>query len=245
MRGTAPADIELAVSELERAPAGSKRHADLLQFLALTSRDVAESMSHIEGEVATIARQTQIVQDVLAEQRNFRQLGPLMDTVPLAQILLDSVNIVPDDSKARLLVDIDPSVEAVGQVRVARTTLQQIFQNLIVNAAEAIREAGRERGRLRISAEVVRGPNGGRIRMRFEDDGIGIAADQLERIFERGFSTKSPGRNAGIGLHWSANAINALGGALRATSNGLHEGACFHIDVPFDDPHDSAVHEAA
>ncbi|HLK71820.1 MAG TPA: ATP-binding protein, partial [Steroidobacteraceae bacterium] len=63
-------------------------------------------------------------------------------------------------------------------------------------------------------------------------DGVGISAQNLTRIFEKGFSTKSPETNHGIGLHWCANAINALGGRIWADSDGPGSGASMHLLVP-------------
>ncbi len=64
------------------------------------------------------------------------------------------------------------------------------------------------------------------------DDGVGIAPQNLQRVFEKGFSTKSPETNHGIGLHWCANAINALGGRIWAASDGPGRGAAMHLIVP-------------
>ena len=64
------------------------------------------------------------------------------------------------------------------------------------------------------------------------DDGVGIPAENLTRIFESGFSTKSRETNQGIGLHWCANAVNALGGRIWAESDGDGHGASFHVEVP-------------
>ena len=67
--------------------------------------------------------------------------------------------------------------------------------------------------------------------MRFKDDGLGIHPTDLPRVFDKGFSTKSRDTNHGIGLHWCANALNALGGRLEATS-GPDGGATFTVRLP-------------
>jgi len=62
--------------------------------------------------------------------------------------------------------------------------------------------------------------------------GIGIARGDLERVFDKGYSTKSKDTNYGIGLHWCANAIAALGGRIWAASEGPGLGASLHLMVP-------------
>ena len=54
----------------------------------------------------------------------------------------------------------------------------------------------------------------------------------LERVFDKGYSTKSKDTNYGIGLHWCANAIAALGGRIWAASEGPGLGASLHLMVP-------------
>jgi two-component system NtrC family sensor kinase len=55
-------------------------------------------------------------------------------------------------------------------------------------------------------------------------------------VFEKGFSTKPRETNQGIGLHWCANAINALGGRIWAASDGPGRGASMHLLVPLAAP---------
>ena len=77
------------------------------------------------------------------------------------------------------------------------------------------------------------------------DNGSGIAAETLSRLFEKGFSTKSTDTNSGIGLHWCANVITGLGGTLRAESDGPGTGARFHIVLPLQRPEDLSTELAA
>ena len=64
------------------------------------------------------------------------------------------------------------------------------------------------------------------------DNGVGIAHGNLERVFDQGFSTKSRDTNYGIGLHWCANAISAMGGRIWAVSDGPGRGASMHLMLP-------------
>ena len=105
-------------------------------------------------------------------------------------------------------------------MQVARTVLRLILQNLIINAADAVRDAGRDKGVLHFAAEIIADAGSEQLHLHCKDDGVGIAADNLQRVFDKGFSTKSRETNYGIGLHWCANAIGALGGRIWAASEG-------------------------
>jgi two-component system NtrC family sensor kinase len=152
--------------------------------------------------------------------------------VRLPELVSQTLEIVPDACRQLLVVDADESLGKVGVVRVARTVLRLVLQNLIINAADAVRDAGRGTGVLRVAAEIVRGADCEQLHLHCKDNGVGIPKDHLERVFDKGFSTKSRETNYGIGLHWCANAIAALGGRIWAASEGPGLGASMHLMLP-------------
>jgi len=68
------------------------------------------------------------------------------------------------------------------------------------------------------------------VKIELEDNGIGIARENLSRIFRHGFTTRQDGH--GFGLHSSALAAKELGGALTVHSNGPGQGATFSLTLP-------------
>jgi len=232
LRAAPAEDSEQAVTELQAGSADPQRATDLEEFLRLASRELAGTVRGAREDVALITRQTSIIQTTLTEQLRAARNEHVIEPVRLTELVAQSLEIVPDVCRRRLMVDTDESVRKLGVVRVARTVLRLILQNLIINAADAVRDAGKERGTLRLSAEIVREAERQQLHLRCVDDGVGIPADDLERVFEMGFTTKSPETNHGIGLHWCANAIGALGGRIWAASDGLGCGAALHLLVP-------------
>jgi sensor domain CHASE-containing protein/anti-sigma regulatory factor (Ser/Thr protein kinase) len=229
----APADdAEQAVAELQAGVADPQRGADLEQFLRLACRQLAGTVRSAQADVEVMTRQASAIQTALTEQLNSARNEHVIEPVRLTELVAQSLEIVPDSCRQRLAVDTDDTLRKLGVVRVARTVLRLILQNLIINAAEAVREAGKERGVLRVSAEITREAERQQLHLQFKDDGVGIPAQNLERVFEKGFSTKPPETNHGIGLHWCANAINALGGRIWAASEGPGRGASMHLLVP-------------
>jgi two-component system NtrC family sensor kinase len=228
----APAgEVEMVLAELESGAADPARRADLLQFLQLASRELARVIASAGEDADTVTRQAEVIQRTLAQQLQSSQSGPVVETVRLTELVDRSIEMIPPALRKCLTVDLDKSLSAAGALSVPRITLQQVCQNLIQNAAEAVRQAGRAHGNLRISCAIVAASEGRQLLLRFTDDGIGIAPEHLPRIFEKGFSTKSRETNFGIGLHWCANAINALGGSIRAESRGEY-GATLQVVVP-------------
>lgn len=236
LRDAPVADVEFAVTELAQEPPGSPRYADLEQFLQLGCRQLAAALKDAQADVMVIQRQTLVVQTALIELMRATRNEHVVESVRLPDLVSQSLEIVPDAARQRLVVESDDSLHLVGVVQVARTVLRLVLQNLIINAADAVRDAGREKGVLRVAAEIVRGADKDELHLSCEDNGAGIAKDNLERVFDQGFSTKSRDTNYGIGLHWCANAIASLGGRIWAASEGPGRGASLHLLLPLSTP---------
>jgi two-component system sensor kinase FixL len=105
-----------------------------------------------------------------------------------------------------------------------RVQLQQVVVNLLVNSLQAL--ASVEKGRI----DLATGPDSaGGVRFSIRDTGVGIAPEDLDRVFEGFFTTKADGM--GIGLAVCQSIIAAHGGAITA-ANHEHGGAYFHFSLP-------------
>lgn len=102
----------------------------------------------------------------------------------------------------------------------------QVFFNLVLNAEHAVRE---RTGRGDIWLEC--GVNGDRAWAAVLDNGVGIPANMLERIFEPFVTTKLSGQGTGLGLSISRNIIRQHNGTITAESNE-GQGAIFRISLP-------------
>jgi two-component system NtrC family sensor kinase len=232
LRDAPLSDLELALAELTKESEPSERRSDLEEFLRLACRELAAGVKDAQGDVAVVQRQATIVQTALSELMRSARNTHVVESVRLPDLVAQTLEIVPDACRQRLVVDSDESLRKVGAVQVARTVLRLILQNLIINAADAVRDAGRDKGVLHFAAEIVGEANGEQLHLHCKDDGVGIAAENLQRVFDKGFSTKSRETNYGIGLHWCANAIGALGGRIWAASEGPGLGASMHLMLP-------------
>ncbi|MBV8784336.1 MAG: HAMP domain-containing protein [Gammaproteobacteria bacterium] len=232
LRAAPAEDATQAVRELQGTEADAERRRDLEEFVRLAACELAQTVHATQEDVATMGRQTTVIQGMLAEQMRATRSEHVIEPVRLPELLTQSLDIVPDAARQRLRVIADPTLQQVGTVRLPRTVLRLVLQNLIINAADAVRDAGKEHGTFRVSAEIVRDAAVPQLHVQCQDDGAGIAAENLQRVFEKGYSTKSRETNHGIGLHWCANALNALGGRIWAASEGPGHGAALHLLVP-------------
>ena len=122
-----------------------------------------------------------------------------------------------------------------GRVRLSHEDLTRILINLTRNAAEAMPQGGR------IRVTVQQGSGGSffdaavparSVLLCVQDSGPGVPQDQIERIFDDGFTTKERGAsNRGLGLSIVRRLVEAAGGGVRATA-APGGGARFEVELP-------------
>ncbi len=245
LRAAPTEDVELAVTELGKASADPARRADLIEFLRLASGELSAEIRQADNELSVMQRQTAVVQTALTEQMRSSPGEPVLEAVRLPELVAQSLEIVPDACRQRLTIELDPSLQAAGALRAPRMVLRLVLQNLIINAAEAITADQAAGATLHIGAEITDGENGSQLYLYCRDNAGGISPENLERIFEKRFSTKSAKTNSGMGLHWCANALGALRGRIWATSDGPGKGATLHVIVPLAGGESAAMIQAA
>jgi two-component system NtrC family sensor kinase len=101
--------------------------------------------------------------------------------------------------------------------------INQVFMNLLQNAAQAIPKQG--------DVWITTESDGGWVRIMIKDNGVGIAEENLSRIFDPFFTTKPVGAGTGLGLSISYGIIEKQGGKIRAFSK-IGEGTEFTIELP-------------
>jgi len=110
--------------------------------------------------------------------------------------------------------------------------LLQVLGNLMLNAYESIERAKSANGRIWLSAKNTVVDDTEMVQLTVRDNGTGFEEDVRNRIFQRGFTSKSEAEFTGLGLHWCANAVASMGGRIFADSEGEGHGAEFHVLLP-------------
>jgi len=142
-------------------------------------------------------------------------------------VLHSSINIVrnkADFFDIKLITDFDPSLL---RVKADSSQLQQVFLNMIVNAADAMEG----KGTLALTTRNISENNQDFIEVEFRDTGPGIPKENLEKLFEPFFTTKPVGKGTGLGLAVSHGIIQEHGGKI-AVKTKLNEGSSFVIKLP-------------
>jgi PAS domain S-box-containing protein len=106
--------------------------------------------------------------------------------------------------------------------------LGQVFLNLLVNAAHAIREGAAHANEIRL---VLRTDPKGRVVVEIRDSGHGIPEEHMARLFEPFFTTKDVGEGTGLGLFICHRIVSDLGGSIEVESS-LGSGSVFRVILP-------------
>jgi len=145
--------------------------------------------------------------------------------------LLEDALKLEGSAMVRHGIDVARQIDAVPPVIVDRHKTLQILVNLLRNAKQAMTANGARNKRLTLG---ISQPNGGLVHITVRDNGMGIAPENLSRIFNHGFTTKETGH--GFGLHISALAAREMRGALMVQSDGPGQGAVFTLELPLAPP---------
>ena len=167
-------------------------------------------------------RAAQIVNNLLEFARNRRdELVP----VPVDAVIEECLQLLGERA-SRAGVEVDWQRPAKPMVVLGNDgELHQVFTNLVVNALDALPETG---GRLALSVDRI----DGRVRARVSDNGPGIPAERLDRIFHPFFSSKLTQGGSGLGLAITSNIVRRHAGEIRVENHETGRGCTFTVELP-------------
>jgi PAS domain S-box-containing protein len=190
----------------------------------LKESQASESASKQIGDLHKEARRAaEIVQNL---QYFARPPAPGKSQVNLNELVQRTVQMQAYPlRKSNITVDFLPE-PAIPAIMADPNQLMQVFLNLLLNAEQAIRE-NRAKGTIRV--RIGRRPDS--VWVVFQDDGPGIAPENLAHIFDPFFTTKRPGRGTGLGLSICKTVLREHGGNIEAATSP-DGGALFTITLP-------------
>ena len=195
-----------------------------LRWLEHNTPDLAEAKKALQTVVKEAHRAGAVIESVRAMFRHDVAPPALVHVDDLIQgvIKLAAAEIKGKGISLFLELDAGPSVAVKG----SQVQLQQVIQNVVRNAAEAMSSTASDDRLLRISS---RASSDGNVTIQVEDSGPGIAPDNVGKIFDPFFTTKTHGM--GLGLSICRSLVEAHGGTLKI-SNGSRSGAVVEIILP-------------
>jgi len=176
--------------------------------------------------VELVTRSMNHIKQIVAMQQSYASVAGVPETLPAAALIEDALQINAA-AMERHGIKVVRDYADVPPVTVDKHKVLQILINLVCNAKYALDKSDCKDKVLRLGLAC----NGDkRLKITVCDNGVGIAPENLIKIFNHGFTTKKDGH--GFGLHSGANAAKEMGGRLTAHSGGPGKGAEFVLELP-------------
>jgi two-component system NtrC family sensor kinase len=174
--------------------------------------------SLINESIDGTSRVRKIVQDL----RDFSRTGDIsLEWSDLQAGLESTLNVVANE--IRYKADVVRDYGVLPKVRCRPSQINQVFMNLLVNAAQAIDQHG--------TITLRSGCTGDHVWVAISDTGSGIPPEIQARIFDPFFTTKAVGKGTGLGLSLSYGIIEKHGGSIKVEST-VGQGTTFTVFLP-------------
>lgn len=203
-------------------------------YLAKVADVLVEEQKALEAELAVVGRSVEHIRQIVQLQQSYAKgganVGPIEPVRPA--VLVEEalrVNLVSFD---RHNVKVKCEFDDVPAVPMDRHKVLQVLVNLISNAKNATKHRDPQQREITVRISMPVREQRSWVRFEVTDNGVGIAPENLTRIFAHGFTTRPDGH--GFGLHSSANAAAEMGGSITARSDGPGTGATFVFEFPVD-----------
>ncbi len=231
LRDTPLEQLQRAQKELQTGGVDEERKKELERFLKLANDTVIAKHGELLTAINALGHDMNRVEELLTAQGEISRSGTTYENVQLAELVTQAMTFFDDETYDDVYVDIDDSVHDMQPFGAQRIPLVRVIARLIRNAANSIRKGGVENGRISVTATLDHMTQGEMVHLQIADNGQGIVAADLKRIFRRGGDSADEETNV-FGLHWCANTIRAMNGMVSAESEGFGKGTCFHVLIP-------------
>ena len=212
--------------ELPRFLSEDPRGRLLPDYLRRLDDSLQQEHTEMQVELGHMARSIDHLKDIVATQQSYAG-APHMVAPTSVQAMVDDALRMNADLQSSPHIDVEQDIAPLPDLPLDRHRTLQVLVNLISNAKQAL-EAPEAAGKL-LRIRAWRQQEGA-LWLSVEDQGDGIAPENLAKIFAHGFTTREHGH--GFGLHSCALAARAMGGELLAHSEGPGRGATFTLVLP-------------
>lgn len=218
--------IRGSAGDLAQFVASDPRGKHLDPLLEQLAQQLVRENGELERELVSLLHGIDHIKELIHSQQSVAGRAGVLEEVAVRDVI-ESALALTAPASAGCEPEIVREIQEMPPVPLDRHRLTEILVNLIQNARQALCEPGLSSRRI-----VVRAARASEheLCIEVEDDGPGIPAENLARIFTHGFTTKKGGH--GFGLHASANAATEMGGRLNASSAGPGRGARFVLSLP-------------
>jgi signal transduction histidine kinase len=205
---------------------GQGRAESLVAYVRALTEQMGSEQSTMLRELQELTQNIDHIKEIVAMQQTYAKVAGVVDSHSVPALVEDALRMHAA-ALDRHRVSVVRQFDDVPDLLLDKHKVMQILINLISNAKYALSASTAEERRLTLG---VRLGEDNRLRISVADNGMGIASENLTRIFSHGFTTRRDGH--GFGLHSGALAAREMGGSLLVHSEGPGKGATFTLELP-------------
>lgn len=195
-------------------------------YLNQLAEAIAVEQQGLIDELAQLSKSVDHIKDIVSTQQSYAGANSLMEPLVVSELLEDALRM-NSGALTRHHVSVIKEYGNVPLIMGDKHRLLLILINLISNAKYAMAGVSNHARNMTLKATVV---NNETLQISVKDEGEGIPAQNMTRIFAHGFTTRKDGH--GFGLHSCALAAVEMNGHLTAHSDGPGTGATFVLQLP-------------
>ena len=181
-------------------------------------------------DVERIYQSAKRCKEIVANLLTFsRQQEFELELVDINEVIQNTLNLCERELVVENIKVVKEFTNDLPKINVSVLQMEQVFLNLIVNARQAMAEAGT----LTISTRLVNTEDGSQVEVAFTDTGKGIKKEDLPKMFKPFFTTKESGKGTGLGLSVSRSIVEKHKGRIKVQSEGEGRGAKFIVILPY------------
>jgi len=196
------------------------------EFIESLAKHWVEDHERLLEEIQSLQKNLNHIKEIVSMQQAYATTAGIVETLDPTSLMEDALRMNAG-ALVRHEIEVRREFHPTPAISAEKAKVLQILVNLIRNAKHA---TDGETDDKRITVRVEPSPNPGFIRLSVADNGIGISAENLPRIFDHGFTTRKEGH--GFGLRSAAVTAREMNGSIVAQSDGPGRGATFVVELP-------------
>lgn len=207
----------------DRIPEALKQSAQKLSAIE-SDIDLDFLLDDINDLIGDCREGTDRIKKIVMDLKDFAHPGEdKIKSIDINKGLESTLNVVNNEIKYKATVK--KELGDIPPVKGYPQQLNQVFMNILVNAAQAIEK----KGEIVVTTQQV----DGHVEIKISDTGCGIPEENLHKIFDPFFTTKDVGKGTGLGMNIAYNIVKKHNGKLEADST-VGKGTTFTIKIPTD-----------
>lgn len=197
----------------------------LKEYVLTILKAIKVDNEELERDCVEIYQGLNLLNESIRSQQNFAGGKIFQVNTDIKHLIGEALKLFSNvTQQENIFIKLEHKLERTFNIR--RGQVSQVLVNVLKNAMDSVGRNQEDEREIFINTFM----EGDFVVVRVKDNGSGILAENIAKIFEFGFTTKKDGY--GFGLHSSANMMKEMGGELRVKSDGFGLGAQFDICIP-------------